>query len=274
MLDVHPPEHAAHSWRDFLIHIVTIVIGLLIAVGLEQTVELLHHRHEVAEAREALAAEHQENVRRYHRNVRNHLERLAAFHTDEDVLRYLLAHPGAKGDDLPGTMGWGAITLQEPVESEWNVVEHTNVSSLFPPEELRRYAAEYLELEHEAAMFHRLQDTIAGCAAFLTHTADVTTLARDELQRTLDCETQGQTYESVFGDQLSVIGTTDGYGPPIGWWDMIPFLQMKEAHLEGQKHPGAYAQTLRNQQKALAALPAWNDAEPADSETRRSQTNR
>ena len=41
MLDVHPPHEAAHSWKDFLIHIATIVVGVLIAIGLEQTVELM-----------------------------------------------------------------------------------------------------------------------------------------------------------------------------------------------------------------------------------------
>jgi len=46
MLDVHPPRHAAQSWRDFFVHIATIVIGLLIAVGLEQAVEFVHHRHQ------------------------------------------------------------------------------------------------------------------------------------------------------------------------------------------------------------------------------------
>jgi hypothetical protein len=46
MLDVHPAHHAAHSWRDFFIHIATIVLGLLIAVSLEQTVEYFHHRHQ------------------------------------------------------------------------------------------------------------------------------------------------------------------------------------------------------------------------------------
>ena len=39
MLDVHPPQSATHTWKDFFIHIATICIGLLIAVGLEQTVE-------------------------------------------------------------------------------------------------------------------------------------------------------------------------------------------------------------------------------------------
>ena len=43
-LDVHPAHHAATTWRDFFIHIATIVLGLLIAVGLEQRVEHFHHR--------------------------------------------------------------------------------------------------------------------------------------------------------------------------------------------------------------------------------------
>jgi hypothetical protein len=30
MLDVHPPHHAATTWRDSFVHIATIVIGLLV----------------------------------------------------------------------------------------------------------------------------------------------------------------------------------------------------------------------------------------------------
>lgn len=45
-MEVHPPEHGIHSWRDFLVHMGTITLGLLIAIGLEQTVECFHHRHQ------------------------------------------------------------------------------------------------------------------------------------------------------------------------------------------------------------------------------------
>jgi hypothetical protein len=57
MLDNHPPHAPTHTWRDFLIHIATIVIGLLIAVGLEETVEAIHRRHEMQEARQHIRAE-------------------------------------------------------------------------------------------------------------------------------------------------------------------------------------------------------------------------
>jgi len=54
MLEVHTPHEAIHTWKSFFIHIATIVIGLLIAVGLEQTVEFFHHRHQRYELGEAL----------------------------------------------------------------------------------------------------------------------------------------------------------------------------------------------------------------------------
>jgi hypothetical protein len=69
MLDVHPAHHAATTWRDFLIHIATIVIGLLIAVGLEQTVEYFHHRHLARAGREDLKAERTRDERSNELNI-------------------------------------------------------------------------------------------------------------------------------------------------------------------------------------------------------------
>jgi hypothetical protein len=61
MLDVHAPPGTVHTWKDFFIHLATISIGLLIAIGLEQTVEYLHHRHQVLEMAEKLQEESLEN---------------------------------------------------------------------------------------------------------------------------------------------------------------------------------------------------------------------
>lgn len=46
MLEVHPPHQSIHTWKEFLIHIGAIVIGLLLALALEQTVEAVHHAHQ------------------------------------------------------------------------------------------------------------------------------------------------------------------------------------------------------------------------------------
>lgn len=63
MLEVHPPHHTPNTWRDFFIHIATIVVGLLIAVGLEQTVEFFHLRHGMEQAREHIRNEVEVNQR-------------------------------------------------------------------------------------------------------------------------------------------------------------------------------------------------------------------
>ncbi len=52
MIDIHPPQHGAISRRDFFIHLFIVVLGILIAIGLEQSVELLHRRHQLHELRE------------------------------------------------------------------------------------------------------------------------------------------------------------------------------------------------------------------------------
>jgi hypothetical protein len=65
MLEVHAPHNAVHTWKSFFIHIAIIVIGLLIAVGLEQTVEWIHWRERVAQARESIHEETAKNGRYY-----------------------------------------------------------------------------------------------------------------------------------------------------------------------------------------------------------------
>ncbi len=256
MLDVHPPHEPAHSWLDFFIHIATIVVGLLIAIGLEQTVEYFHHRHEVHEARAALAEEHRENIRRYHNNVRTHLLLIADVHNDQRLLRFLLAHPGTPQDKLPGIMSWGAsITIDEPVESAWTTVQHTDVASLLPPAELRAYAAEYTKLDREATMYDSLQARFADCASYLTYTSDITTLDRDQVRSTLNCLVLTQSLAVVYGDQLSVIGSMKDYGPRMGHWQMVPFFNMQKELAFADAHPDLKALTSKDEEEALVPLP-------------------
>lgn len=60
-MDIHRPK-PIHSWREFLGEIGIIVIGVLIALAGEQTVEALHHRSQVAELSEALDVELSHNL--------------------------------------------------------------------------------------------------------------------------------------------------------------------------------------------------------------------
>jgi hypothetical protein len=88
----HPAHHAATTWRDFFIHIAIIVLGLLIAISLEQTVEYLHHRHQGAEAHRALIEERKADETSNDFNIfvtRHHQQDLRS---DLTILHALRAH--------------------------------------------------------------------------------------------------------------------------------------------------------------------------------------
>ena len=55
-MDVHKAM-PVHSWSELFSEIGIIVLGVLIALGAEQAVEIIHWRHQAAEARKAMSAE-------------------------------------------------------------------------------------------------------------------------------------------------------------------------------------------------------------------------
>ena len=36
MIDIHPPQHAPMTRREFFTHLFIVILGILIAIGLEQ----------------------------------------------------------------------------------------------------------------------------------------------------------------------------------------------------------------------------------------------
>ena len=62
MLDVHAPHIKLHGFGEFLVHLLTITVGLLIATQIESCVEWRHHVHVAREAREALREEIELNL--------------------------------------------------------------------------------------------------------------------------------------------------------------------------------------------------------------------
>ena len=135
MLDVHPPHHAASTWRDFFIHIATIVIGLLIAVGLEQSVEWLHHRHQVAETREALRLEREENYTRLDKYVKTFRWESVLLNNNMMIFSYLRQHPGTPEDKLPGVLKFTMMRNQFET-SAWHTAQSSGVLQLMPKKEV------------------------------------------------------------------------------------------------------------------------------------------
>lgn len=67
---VHAPHGGVHSWRDFFVHIAIITIGLLLALGLEQIVQSIHHEHQRAQLEEQMRETFVANARIDQENLR------------------------------------------------------------------------------------------------------------------------------------------------------------------------------------------------------------
>lgn len=56
-VEIHHKPHPVHRWREFLNEILVIVLGVLIALGLDQFVDGLHWRHKVDQAEQNMRVE-------------------------------------------------------------------------------------------------------------------------------------------------------------------------------------------------------------------------
>jgi hypothetical protein len=180
MLDVHAPHEAVHTWKGFFIHIATIVIGLLIAIGLEQTVEVLHHRHQVAEAREALRSELDQNRRAYADRISEFHRQTAALLNNIIVLRYVQQHSDARQESLPGILVWHAVR-GDFTESAWKTAQQSNVTALMPQGEVRRYTLIYDRIEQVAKSFDVIWPAIVQARLYSIFDSDPTHLTPAQL---------------------------------------------------------------------------------------------
>ncbi len=145
MLDVHVPN-PTHTWKDFVIHVGTICVGLLIAIGLEQTVEYFHHRVEIKETREALHREREENRKLFAINTASFRWEAAELKNNLRVLTFLQQHPGTAEEKLPGVLQWG-FGHAPIAELSWKNAQQTQALILLPPEEAEKNDALYELLE-------------------------------------------------------------------------------------------------------------------------------
>ena len=192
MLDIHDAHHAASTWRDFFIHIATIVLGLMIAVSLETTVEYFHHRHERRQLEEDLRAEAEGRIPRNTADLkqfaiqadwdREGLRRGRAATASGGFVTFVLpdreqnqtssrsedaAWPAAKASGLV------AVLLNQEVEV-WDRVDY------YGQEDFRAY----LDLTKSGDDFRAIADRL-GVSVAPGATVRVTPEERDELMRAL-----------------------------------------------------------------------------------------
>jgi hypothetical protein len=137
-LDVHPPHEPIRSWKDFTLHLLTITIGLLIALALEAAVQSLHHRHMVADARVNLLREIAENHTLYAENLRSLQTNLVRLEQDIGQLRDLRAGKTPEHFELQWSFGWDSYS-----DSAWKSARDSGALGYMRPEFIKKYSEVY-----------------------------------------------------------------------------------------------------------------------------------
>ncbi len=138
MLEVHAPHQTIHTWKDFLIHIATIAIGLLIAIGLERIVEVLHHRHQAHEALDLLKQEGEENRVALKEDIRTGEIQQRQHRADLGVLRRLRTATLRPDDRLVFVRPYERLS-----SSVWKIVRESGAADYIPYELMAQYGEIY-----------------------------------------------------------------------------------------------------------------------------------
>jgi len=161
-MDVHAPHGPLHTWKDFWIHLGTITIGLLIAIGLEQSVEALHRLHEKHVVQQDLRVEAERNL-----NILS--EDLHISDSEMWMMQAMAATATAKVNDgkmtvvltpapcYAGTLNSRKTKYFAPSEAVWTAARESGVAALIPATEARVYA----RLAHNLELLSVARDHVA-----------------------------------------------------------------------------------------------------------------
>jgi hypothetical protein len=142
-MEVHPPHERLHSWKDFWIHLGTITIGLLIALGLEAGVEQIHHVEQRHQLEEELHEEALKNQAILEQDLKSFDERrrwLISLRHDVDAMR------ASKGKlKVPFSADSNHAYNIMPSDTVWASARESGRLSLLPQKEAEMYSDLYLQ---------------------------------------------------------------------------------------------------------------------------------
>jgi hypothetical protein len=199
-MDVHKPK-AAHSLREFLGELLSVTVGILIALSLEAMVEQWRTDRLIDYARDDFRTEIQDNRTK----VTADLETSQASLTDlMNVIaqgRLLLAHQPAK---LNAGVSRTFVLLES---SAWTSALSTQVMGHFPHEQARAVAEVYSKQEEFAFAEHAAQQQWFVLAGFASDPKDLT---ETELREGLQQGAEAVSYlDTLQASEKRMLGTYD-----------------------------------------------------------------
>ena len=175
MLDVHPPHKRMHGIGDFFLHLFTITIGLLIALGLEGLVER-HHNHELRTPAEA-------NLRTEIRENQNSLNKLLpVLHQEQQtmlaVLTFVLEREKNQPGDLTGVQFGFTNSLLN--DASWRTASATGALALMDYNTAQKYAGAYQLQEQVMRLEQATLDDYLNLESYAVHGFDASKVSPEK----------------------------------------------------------------------------------------------
>jgi hypothetical protein len=179
-MDVHPPHGRIHGWQDFLVHLLTITIGLLIALTLQGVVEWIHHRHLVHEARASISREMTEN----HQLLATDLTRIQQDETRilADIKTLVALRSGGKLEhgSLEYHVQWSSFD-----DSAWRAAETTGAFNYMDYQTARALADIYDQQRLISSRGVQIFDAQSRAVSPVFISGDPNQMSKEETQLTL-----------------------------------------------------------------------------------------
>ncbi|HEV2576892.1 MAG TPA: hypothetical protein VGU25_06755 [Acidobacteriaceae bacterium] len=144
MIDVHAPHERTNTWRDIFVHLAIVIVGILIAIGLEQTIEFIHRSHQRHQLEADLHTEAENNRAIIARDLR--LQDLEPWF--EQVINAVDSAMPQQGKIhitlplapcIPGSVGTSTERYFAPSEAVWTTAKESSLVDLLPVEQARMF---------------------------------------------------------------------------------------------------------------------------------------
>lgn len=136
-MEIHHPEKPIHNKKDFIIHMLTVVLGILIALGFEAVVQWGHHRALVREAKANLATEIALNSKALNDGLPEIMSRKQKL---QQILDFLQQMEKGKSPHGSFSFGWSGFDLYA---TAWKTAETSGAMAYMSYDDLKDYTELY-----------------------------------------------------------------------------------------------------------------------------------
>jgi len=171
-------------------------------------VEYLHHRHQIAETREALRLEREDNRKRFVRYCSYYEWETAALNNNLLVLAHLEQHPGTPQEKLPGVVYW-AMWRSLFAHAAWDSAQQRGILPLMPQNEVLADQRFYIALEDISNANQEAWLALSAASAFTFKDPDPSHLSAARLEEVIDLTEKVMTKHFLQGNFMGYLHALD-----------------------------------------------------------------